>query len=78
VASLAGAVLTATNGLGGMRDSAGRLRFCPRLPADVPGASFAVTVRGAPLRIRIDALAERPRPEQPDGRTPLERGEAPG
>ncbi len=113
VASLAGAVLAVTNGLGGMRDSAGRLRFCPRLPADIQGASFAVTVHGARLRIRIDqqeahyelevgdaiefehcdthvrveagkpqsraivALHELPRPEQPDGRAPIRRGEAP-
>ena len=54
IASLAGAVLAVTNGFGGMRDSGGRLRFCPRLPRDVPSASFAVTVRGTRLRIRID------------------------
>lgn len=113
IASLAGAVLAVTNGLGGMRDSAGRLRFCPRLPVDVAGVSFAVTVRGARMRIRIDPeqahyeletgdaiefdhcdtpvrvesgkpqsrplirLAELPRPEQPEGRAPARRGEAP-
>ena len=54
IASLAGAVLAVTNGFGGMRDSGGRLRFCPRLPRDVPMVSFAVTVRGARLRVRID------------------------
>ena len=54
IASLAGAVLAVTNGFGGMRDSGGQLRFCPRLPEDVPGVSFAVTVRDVRLRIRID------------------------
>ncbi len=54
IASLAGAVLAVTNGFGGMRDSGGQLRFCPRLPRDVPGVSFAVTVRGARLRVQID------------------------
>ncbi len=53
IASLAGAVLAVTNGFGGMRDSGG-LRFSPRLPTDVPEASFAVTVRGARMRVRID------------------------
>ena len=113
IASLAGAVLAVTNGLGGMRDSASRLRFCPRLPAEIAGASFAVTVRGTRMRIRIDQeqahyeletgevlefdhcdgpvrveaghpqsrpivkLGELPRPEQPDGRAPMRRGEEP-
>ncbi len=54
IASLAGAVLAVTNGLGGMRDTDGRLRFAPRLPADVPGVRFAVTVRGSRLRVEID------------------------
>jgi len=54
IASLAGAVLAVTNGFGGMRDSGGRLRFCPQLPSDVPEVSFAVTVRGARMRVRID------------------------
>jgi alpha,alpha-trehalose phosphorylase len=113
IASLAGSVLAVTNGLGGMRDSAGRLRFCPRLPADISAVSFAVTVHGARMRVRIDQeqatyeletgaflefehcdtpvrleygtpqsrpivqLVELPRPEQPDGRGPARRGEAP-
>ncbi len=54
IASLAGAVLAVTNGFGGMRDSGGQLRFCPRLPRDVPGASFAVMVRDVRMRITID------------------------
>jgi alpha,alpha-trehalose phosphorylase len=54
IASLAGAVLAVTNGFGGMRDSGGRLRFCPRLPRDIPMVTFAVTVRGARMRVRID------------------------
>jgi len=66
IASLAGAVLAVTNGFGGMRDS-GALRFCPRLPRDVPAVSFAVTVRGARLRVHID---------QERARYELETGEA--
>jgi alpha,alpha-trehalose phosphorylase len=54
IASLAGAVLGITNGFGGMRDSGGRLRFSPRLPTDVPSIRFAVTVRGARLRVSVD------------------------
>ena len=54
IASLAGAVLGVTNGFGGMRDSGGRLRFCPRLPRSVPSVSFSITAGAARLRIRID------------------------
>ncbi len=54
IASLAGAVLAVTNGFGGMRDYGGQIRFCPRLPKVVPSISFAVTVRGARLRIHVD------------------------
>lgn len=53
IASLAGAVLAVTNGLGGLRDYGGELRFCPRLPADIAGVSFAVTVRGKLLRVHV-------------------------
>ncbi|MBA2350024.1 MAG: glycoside hydrolase family 65 protein [Solirubrobacterales bacterium] len=54
IASLAGAVMAVTNGYGGMRDSGGRIRFCPRLPRGVGEVSFAVCIRGSLLRVTID------------------------
>ena len=60
-------MLAVTNGFGGMRDSGGGLRFCPRLPRDVPMVTFAVIMRGARMRVRID---------QEQARYMLETGES--
>lgn len=53
IASLAGAALAAIAGLGGLRDDAGGLSFSPRLPSAVDRLSFAVSYRGARLRVEI-------------------------
>ncbi|HEX2085978.1 MAG TPA: glycosyl hydrolase family 65 protein [Solirubrobacteraceae bacterium] len=49
IAALAGAVLAAVAGLGGMRDAGGRLSFAPRLPRSLSRLAFRVQVRGATL-----------------------------
>jgi alpha,alpha-trehalose phosphorylase len=53
VASLAGAVLAATAGLGGMRDHDGELTFAPRLPEGIRRLRFAVVFRGSVLRVEV-------------------------
>ena len=75
IASLAGAVLAVTNGLGGMRDSGGVLRFCPRLPRDVGEICFAVRVRGSLMRVRIDSERARYEVEEGDAVTFTHWGE---
>ena len=53
VASTGGIWGTLVQGFGGMRDHGGRLTFDPRLPADWPQLTFALTVRGSRLRVRL-------------------------
>jgi alpha,alpha-trehalose phosphorylase len=53
MASLAGAVLAAVAGFGGVRDYGGRLSFRPRLPADIDRLRFSLEVRGSVLRVEI-------------------------
>ncbi|WP_205697426.1 glycoside hydrolase family 65 protein [Conexibacter sp. SYSU D00693] len=53
MASLAGAVLSVTNGLGGFRDGDGIPRFRPRLPDPVRRVAFRLTIRGTRLRVEL-------------------------
>ena len=53
IASLAGAVLAALAGLGGMREIGGRLAFSPRLPQSIRRLAFRVTFRDARLAVEV-------------------------
>ena len=53
MASLAGAVLAAVTGFGGVRDYNGRLSFRPRLPEGIERLRFSLEVRGSVLRVEI-------------------------
>ncbi|MEA2303426.1 MAG: alpha,alpha-trehalose phosphorylase [Solirubrobacteraceae bacterium] len=53
IASLAGAVLAVTNGLGGMRDTNGGLIFRPRLPAGLERLAFSIGLRDGRLRVEV-------------------------
>ncbi len=53
MASLAGAVLAAVAGFGGVRDYGHRLSFRPRLPAGIERLRFGMEVRGSLLRVEI-------------------------
>ena len=53
MASLAGAVLAAVAGFGGVRDYASKLSFRPRLPEGIERLSFSLEVRGTVLRVTI-------------------------
>ena len=53
MASLAGAVLAAVTGFGGVRDYNGRLSFRPRLPDGIERLRFSLEVRGSVLRVEI-------------------------
>jgi alpha,alpha-trehalose phosphorylase len=53
IASLAGAVLAALAGLGGMRDAGGRLSFSPRLPPTLRRLAFRVRFRDARLAVEV-------------------------
>jgi alpha,alpha-trehalose phosphorylase len=53
IASLAGAVLAAVCGFGGVRDYGERLSFAPRLPAELERLAFPATWRGCMLRVEI-------------------------
>jgi alpha,alpha-trehalose phosphorylase len=69
LASLAGTWLVAVAGFGGMRDSAGRLEFAPRLPSRLTRLTFRLVYRGR--RLRVDVHSEEARYELIDGE-PLE------
>ena len=53
MASLAGAVLGAVAGFGGVRDYGGRLSFRPRLPNGIDRLRFSLELRGTVLRVQI-------------------------
>jgi alpha,alpha-trehalose phosphorylase len=53
MASLAGAVMAAVAGFGGLRDFGGKLRFKPRLPKEITSLRFALTVRDVRLRVEV-------------------------
>jgi alpha,alpha-trehalose phosphorylase len=53
MASLAGAVLAAVAGFGGVRDHGGRLSFRPRLPDGIDGLRFSLEVRGNLLHVEV-------------------------
>jgi alpha,alpha-trehalose phosphorylase len=53
MASLAGSVLAAVCGIGGLREYDHKLIFRPRLPAAIDRLAFRVTVRGTLLRIEV-------------------------
>jgi alpha,alpha-trehalose phosphorylase len=53
IASLAGAVLAAVCGFGGVRDYGEQLSFAPRLPAELERLAFPATWRGCMLRVEI-------------------------
>ena len=53
IASLAGAVLAVTSGLGGMRDHGDELAFAPRLPAGLTRLAFPVIFRGRRLLVEV-------------------------
>ena len=53
MASLAGAVLAAVGGFGGVRDHGGRLSFRPRLPEGLERLCFSLEVRGSVLQVEI-------------------------
>ena len=51
IASLAGALIAAVAGFGGMRDHGGKLSFAPRLPPRLERLAFRLLVRGRRLRV---------------------------
>ncbi len=51
VASLAGALIAAVAGFGGMRDHGGTLSFAPRLPARLERLAFRLVLRGRRLKV---------------------------
>jgi alpha,alpha-trehalose phosphorylase len=51
VASLAGALIAAVAGFGGLRDHGGELSFAPRLPARLERLAFRLLVRGCRLSV---------------------------
>jgi alpha,alpha-trehalose phosphorylase len=51
IASLAGALIAAVAGFGGLRDHGGKLSFAPRLPARLERLAFRLLVRGARLSV---------------------------
>jgi len=53
MASLAGAVIAAVAGFGGLRDFGGKLRFKPRLPSGITSLRYALTMRDTRLRIEV-------------------------
>ncbi|HTV11075.1 MAG TPA: glycosyl hydrolase family 65 protein [Acidimicrobiales bacterium] len=55
MASLAGSWLALVAGLGGMRQSDGKLNFSPRLPARLGRVSFRVVWRGSRLAVAVTA-----------------------
>ncbi len=65
IASLAGAVLAVTNGLGGMRDTDGGLLFRPRLPAELDRLAFGIALGAS--RLRVEVLPHEARYEVTEG-----------
>jgi alpha,alpha-trehalose phosphorylase len=59
LASLAGAWLVVVAGFGGLRDTADRLSFDPRLPSRLARISFGLVYRGRRLRVDVDATEVR-------------------
>jgi alpha,alpha-trehalose phosphorylase len=55
IASLGGALLAVTCGLGGLRDHSGRLCFSPRLPEGVTRLRFPVVILGRRIVVEIDS-----------------------
>ena len=51
IASLAGALIAAVAGFGGLRDHGGKLGFAPRLPSRLERLAFRLVVRGSRLRV---------------------------
>ena len=51
IASLAGVLIAAVAGFGGMRDYGGKLRFAPRLPVRLERLAFRLLVRGRRLSV---------------------------
>ena len=51
IASLAGALIAAVAGFGGLRDYGGKLSFTPRLPAQLERLAFHLVLRGSRLRV---------------------------
>jgi alpha,alpha-trehalose phosphorylase len=52
IASLAGALIAAVAGFGGMRDYGGKLSFAPRLPPRLERLAFRLVVRGRRLKVQ--------------------------
>jgi alpha,alpha-trehalose phosphorylase len=67
MASLAGAVMAAVAGFGGMRDYGGKLRFNPRLPSGITRLRFALSLRDARLRVEVVPAEASYRLERGDG-----------
>jgi alpha,alpha-trehalose phosphorylase len=59
MASLAGAVMAAISGLGGLREYDHRLVFRPRLPEAITRLAFFVGVRGGRLRVEVEGQTAR-------------------
>jgi alpha,alpha-trehalose phosphorylase len=53
IASLGGALLAVTSGLGGLRDHDHELRFAPRLPDGISRLRFPLVVRGRRLVVEV-------------------------
>jgi len=53
IASLAGALIAAVAGFGGVRDYASHLSFHPRMPEELSRLAFAVPWRGGLLRVEV-------------------------
>ncbi len=59
IASLAGTLIAAVTGFGGMRDHCGSPRFTPRLPEALDRLAFRLCVRDD--RLRVDVRRRTPR-----------------
>ena len=53
IASLAGAVVAAVAGFGGLRQHSGRLHFAPRLPSGLQRLAFPLAFAGRRLRVEV-------------------------
>ena len=77
IAALAGAVLAAVAGLGGLRDHGETLSFSPRLPPGVSRLRFPVTYRANRLRVEVTADRAEYRHEQGQRRLSLSHWRTP-
>ena len=75
IASLAGAWIALVNGLGGLRQDGGMLRFAPRLPPGLSRLKFVVRQRDSRIRVTVTPSAARYEVDGPDDLTIVHHGQ---